>query len=184
MKASEVSAQDIPVLIDTDTLHERVRELAADINSDYRGSHLTVVPVLNGSFIFAADLVRHLDVSVRVDFMGLASYGSNTESSGVVKITHDLAASIESEHVLVLEDIVDTGLTIDYLWRNLTTRRPASLRLASLLRKPDRQQIETSVDYLGFDITNHFVVGYGLDWDGHFRELPYLGFIPDELTSS
>ena len=134
-----------------------------------------VVSVLKGSFIFSADLVRAITVPLRTEFLGLSSYGSATESSGVVAINQDLAAPITDKDVLVVEDIVDTGLTMAYLRENLVTRKPRSVKLVSLLSKPARRQVEVDIDYLGFTIEDKFVVGYGLDYDGFYRNLPYIG---------
>ncbi len=177
-----MSREDIPgpgrveVLIAEDRLRARVAELGAEITRDYAGKHLALVGVLKGSFVFLADLVRAVDLPLAVDFIGISSY-QGTRTSGVVKITSDLSRPIEGEHVLLVEDIVDTGLTMQYLLDNLGTRRPASLRVCALLEKPARAQVKVPLDYLGFRIGDEFVVGYGLDWDGRLRNLPYLGAI-------
>lgn len=163
------------VMLSTETIERRVAEMAAQIRQDYDGRELTVVGVLKGSFIFMADLVRAIDLPLRCDFLGLSSYGSATESSGVVAITKDLDGPVDGRHVLVIEDIIDTGLTMAYLLQNLATRRPASVKIASLLSKPARRQIEVKIDYLGFTIEDRFVVGYGLDFDGQYRNLPFIG---------
>ncbi len=163
------------VMISADDIARRVQQMAAEIRSAYEGKDLVVVGVLKGSFIFMADLVRAIDLPLRCDFLGLSSYGSATESSGVVAITKDLDGPIEGRHVLVIEDIVDTGLTMAYLLNNLSTRRPASVKIAALLSKPARRRIEVKVDYLGFTIEDRFVVGYGLDFDGLHRNLPFIG---------
>jgi hypoxanthine phosphoribosyltransferase len=133
--------------------------------------------VLKGSFIFASDLLRAIDVPMKVEFIGLRSYGSRTSTSGVVEITMDVKYSLTGHDVLIIEDIVDTGLTLDYLMNNLATRKPASIKLASLLHKPDRAVRDVSIDYLGFTIPNEFVIGYGLDFDGRYRNLPYIGIM-------
>lgn len=161
----------------SEALAARVRELGAQITTDYAGQEVTVLGVLNGSFIFMADLVRAIELPVRCDFLGLSSYGSATESSGVVAITKDLSGPVEGRHVLVVEDIIDTGLTMAYLLQNLRTRRPASVKIVSLLSKPARRQVEVTIDYLGFTIEDRFVIGYGLDFDGKYRNLPYIGVI-------
>lgn len=161
-------------LLDEQTLRARVGELGARISREYDDDGLVVVGILNGCFVFMADLVRAIERPVRCDFMGLSSYGDEAESSGVVAITKDLGASIEGRHVLVVEDIVDTGLTLAYLLDNLRTRRPASVRVAALLSKPARRQVEVQVDYLGFTIEDRFVVGYGLDYAGLHRNLPFV----------
>ncbi|MCG8556364.1 MAG: hypoxanthine phosphoribosyltransferase [Proteobacteria bacterium] len=171
------------VLLDADTLAKRVRELGTHVSDDYRERRLTVVPVLTGSFVFAADLVRWLSVPVAVDFLGLRSYGNATETTGVVQITRDLTESIQGKDVLVVEDIVDTGLTMDYLLRNLKTRGPRSVRVAALLHKRSRERVSVTIDYLGFAIEDVFVVGYGMDCAGEFRNLPYVGVFAPETES-
>jgi len=169
----------IDTLISADSIRARVQELGRQITRDYAGREIVVVTVLKGSFIFAADLVRTIDVPLAVDFLGLRSY-EGTESSGVVQITSDLTKSVEGKHVLVVEDIVDTGLTMQYLLQNLETRKPASVKLASLLHKPARSKVKIPIDYLGFTIDDVFVIGYGLDFDQHYRNLPFLGVMrPD-----
>jgi hypoxanthine phosphoribosyltransferase len=165
------------VMIGAEALARRVQELGDQIASDYKDRDLTVVGVLNGSFIFMADLARAIQLPIRCDFLGLSSYGSATESSGVVAITKDLSGPVEGRHLLIVEDIIDTGLTMAYLLQNLRTRRPASVKIASLLSKPARRQVEVAIDYLGFTIEDRFVVGYGLDYDGRFRNLPYIGVV-------
>ncbi len=136
-----------------------------------------LVPVLKGSFLFAADLARSIDLPLSIDFFGCRSYGDGTESSGVVQITYDLTKPIEGKHVIVVEDIVDTGLTMKYLLENLTTRRPASIELCSLLHKPARTKVPVKIDHLGFTIEDVFVIGYGLDYGEKYRNLPYLGVL-------
>ncbi|MEM1415375.1 MAG: hypoxanthine phosphoribosyltransferase [Myxococcota bacterium] len=171
----------IETLIDERTIQERVRQLGARITEDYAelGKELMVVPVLTGSFVFAADLVRAIDLPLSVDFLGLRSY-AGTRSTGVVEITKDLNRSLTGRHVLIVEDIVDTGLTMQYLLDNLRTRQPASVKLVSLLHKPARTEVEVAIDYLGFTIEDVFVVGYGLDFDQRFRNLPFLGLAHPE----
>jgi hypoxanthine phosphoribosyltransferase len=166
------------VLIDASTIAARVRELAERITADYRGRELRVVCVLKGSFVFAADLVRSIDLPLEVDFLGVRSYGDSTETSGVVQITSDLTRSIENTDVLLVEDIVDTGLTLRFLLENLGTRSPRSLKLAALLHKPARCRTHVDIDYLGFTIEDVFVVGYGLDAAQRYRNLPYVGVLP------
>lgn len=166
------------VLIDPSTIAARVRELGARIAEDYRGRELRVVCVLKGSFVFAADLVRAIDLPLEVDFLGVRSYGDSTETSGVVQITSDLTRSIENTDVLLVEDIVDTGLTLRFLLENLGTRSPRSLKLAALLHKPARSRVHVNIDYLGFTIDDVFVVGYGLDAAQRYRNLPYVGVLP------
>lgn len=166
---------ELDVLIDADTLAARIRELGAQISHDYQGTDLVIVAVLKGSFIFLADLVRSIDVEHRQDFLGLSSYGHNESSSGVVKITSDLSAPIEGRDVLVVEDIIDTGLTMRYLLENLATRRPRSVRVCTLLHKPSRARAEVQIDYIGFTIEDLFVIGYGLDYMDKMRSVPYIG---------
>lgn len=174
---SEVAKPELEVLLSESQLRGRIAEMGREISGVYGAEPLTVVGVLNGSFIFMADLVREISTPLRCDFLGLSSYGSATESSGVVAITKDLGSSVEGQHVLVVEDIIDTGLTMKYLLENLATRHPASVRVASLLSKPARRQVETRIDFLGFTIEDRFVVGYGLDYAGLYRNLPYIGVL-------
>lgn len=165
------------VLLSTSEIDARVKALGEEITSAYGGRDLVAIGILNGSFVFMADLVRAIDLPLRCEFLGLSSYGHATESSGVVAITKDLGTSIEGKDVLVIEDIVDTGLTLSYLKKNLETRRPASVRVASLLSKPARRQVKVDIDFLGFTIEDRFVVGYGLDHAGIYRNLPFIGAI-------
>ena len=158
-------------------IERRVRELGAAITRDYAGSEPVLVCVLKGSIVFAADLMRAIDLPLRVEFFGVKSYGAETTSSGVVQITLDLAHPIEGRHVLIVEDIVDTGLTLTYLKEQLKARGAESLRVCSLLNKPARMQRPVTIDYLGFTIEDVFVVGYGLDHAERFRNLPYIGVL-------
>lgn len=168
-------------LISAEAIAKRTAELGAKISEDYRQliatNDVVVVGVLKGSILFMADLVRHITLPVTLDFIGISSYGDATSSSGVVQITQDLTRPVEGRHVIVVEDIVDTGHTVDYLLANLATRRPASLRLCSLLHKPARSEREVTIDYLGFTIENKFVVGYGLDASQKYRNLPFIGYV-------
>jgi hypoxanthine phosphoribosyltransferase len=165
-------------LYSAEKIAARVRELGAQITRDYHGKELVLVGVLKGSFAFVADLARAIESThVRIEFLGVASYGDETKSSGVVQITTDLTKPVEGQHVLVVEDIVDTGLTMDYLMDNLKTRHPASVRLCALLHKPARQQKAVPIDYLGFTIDDLFVVGYGLDYAQRYRNLPFIGVL-------
>jgi hypoxanthine phosphoribosyltransferase len=168
-------------LISAQAIATRVAELGAQLTTDYtplaRTADVVVLGVLKGSVIFLADLVRHVALPVFVDFIAISSYGDATSSSGVVQITQDLSRSIEGKHVIVVEDIVDTGHTVHYLLDNLATRRPASIRLCSLLHKPERAEREVKIDYLGFTIPNKFVVGYGLDVAQQYRNLPFIGYV-------
>ncbi len=174
-----LSPPNLRVLISAERVQERVRELGAAITRDYRDKALTVVVVLKGSFVFAADLVRHVEVPLTVDFLGLSSYGEATVTSGVVEITQDLTKPVVDRDVLVVEDIVDTGLTMQYLLDNLRTRKPRSVRVCTLLHKPVNQRMEVPLDYVGFTIDDHFVVGYGLDYAQHYRNLPFIGYFED-----
>jgi hypoxanthine phosphoribosyltransferase len=169
-------AHGISTLLSAESIATRVAELGAQITRDYRGRELMLVAVLNGSYVFVADLARAIDLPLTIDFLGLRSYGG-TETTGVVQITKDLSRPVEDKEVLIVEDIVDTGLTMAYLLDNLRTRRPRSLRLAALLHKPARQRVAVAVDYLGFTIEDRFVVGYGLDYDDRYRNLPYIGVL-------
>lgn len=164
----------VEVLISQVDLQARVRALGEEITRDYAGRPLVVVGVLKGSFIFLADLVRAIDLPVLVDFIGVSSYQGAT-STGAVKITSDLTRPIDGKDVLLVEDIVDTGLSMRYLLDNLAVRRPASLRVCALLEKPARARVKVPIDYRGFVIGDEFVVGYGLDWDGRMRNLPFVG---------
>ena len=168
-------AQDLEVLIPSEQLAQRVRDLGRKIERDYEGKDLVLLGVLKGSYIFISDLARSIDLPLAVDFIGLSSYGEATESSGVVKITSDLSKPIEGKHVLVVEDIVDTGLTMRYLLDNLATRHPASVKLCTLLHKPARARTKIPIDYLGFEIEDRFVVGYGLDAAEKYRNVPFIG---------
>jgi hypoxanthine phosphoribosyltransferase len=166
----------VPMLT-TEQIAARVHELGAQITRDYSGRNLVLVCVLKGSFVFASDIMRAIELPLRVDFLGVRSYGEGTESSGVVQITQDLSRPIEHEDVLIVEDIVDTGLTIAHLMDLLRTRGPASIKVCSLLHKPARAKVKINVDYLGFTIEDRFVVGYGLDFAERYRNLPYIGVI-------
>ncbi|HYU16938.1 MAG TPA: hypoxanthine phosphoribosyltransferase [Candidatus Acidoferrum sp.] len=160
----------------------RVAELGQRITEDHRalGGDLVLIGVLKGSVIFLADLCRRIELPISIDFIGIASYGDETQSSGVVQITSDLTRPIEGRHVIVVEDIIDTGLTAHYLLDNLATRHPASLKLCSLLHKPDRAVQQVTIDYLGFTIPNAFVVGYGLDYAQQYRNLPFIARLEGE----
>ena len=164
-------------LLDEDTIQARIVELAAEISRDYGDREPLVVCVLKGGFIFLADLVRHLDMPVNVDFMAISSYGAGTRSSGVVRILKDLETPIEGREVLVVEDIVDSGLTLHYLMRNLASRKPASLEVCALLTKPARREIDVPIRYVGFEIEDKFVVGYGLDYAERYRNLRSIGVV-------
>jgi hypoxanthine phosphoribosyltransferase len=167
----------IETMLSAETIAARVRELGAHITRDLGGGSLVLVCVLKGSFVFTADLMRAIDLPLRVDFLGVRSYGEGTESSGVVQITQDLTKPIENEDVVIVEDIVDTGLTIAHLIDLLRTRQPRTIRVCSLLHKPARARVNVNVDYLGFTIEDRFVVGYGLDVAEKYRNLPYIGIV-------
>ena len=169
------------VLIDAETLQTRIRELGEEITADYAGRELLLVGVLKGAVFFMADLMRSIAVPCEIDFMAISSYGASTDSSGVVRILKDLDINIEGRHVLVIEDIIDSGLTLSYLIRNLESREPASLAVCALLTKPERREIEVDVRYVGFEIPNKFVIGYGLDFAERYRNLPYVGVLHDHL---
>jgi hypoxanthine phosphoribosyltransferase len=162
------------ILVQSDDLRQRVRALAAEINSDYAGRSVLLVGVLKGAVFFLADLMRQLEVDCELDFMAVSSYGSSTESSGVVRILKDLDTPIDGRDVLVIEDIVDSGLTLSYLMKNLSARNPASLEVCALLVKPSRFKVEPDLRYVGFEIPDKFVVGYGLDHAEELRNLPYV----------
>ena len=170
-------SERIVTMISTEQIAARVRELGAQITKEYADRPLVLVAVLKGSFVFAADLMRAIDLPLRVDFLGTRSYGEGTESSGVVQITQDLSKPIDHQDVIIVEDIVDTGLTIAHLIDLLRTRSPHSVKVCSLLHKPARAKVVVKVDYLGFTIEDKFVVGYGLDFAEKYRNLPYIGLV-------
>ena len=168
------------ILVQRDELEHRVRELAEEISRDYAGRHLLLIGVLKGAVFFLADLMRHLEVDCEVDFMAVSSYGASTDSSGVVRILKDLDAPIEGRDVLIVEDIVDSGLTLSYLFRMLRARGPASLEVCALLTKPARREIDLPIRYVGFEIPNRFAIGYGLDYAERYRNLPYVAVLAGE----
>jgi hypoxanthine phosphoribosyltransferase len=169
------------ILIDSAALRARIAELGEEISVAYDGKDLLLIGVLKGAVFFMADLMRHLTVPCEVDFMAISSYGAATDSSGVVRILKDLDINIEGRNVLVVEDIIDSGLTLSYLMRNLESREPASLEVCALLTKPERREIDVPVRWIGFEIPNRFVIGYGLDFAERYRNLPYVGVLSDEL---
>jgi hypoxanthine phosphoribosyltransferase len=179
---SDTSSDISEVLIDAETLEARVRELGSEISADYAGKDLLLVGVLKGAVFFIADLMRELALPCEIDFMAITSYGAGTDSSGVVRILKDLDLNIAGRDVLVVEDIIDSGLTLSYLMRTLRARRPASLEICTLLTKPDRREIEVPVRYVGFEIPNKFVIGYGLDFAERYRNLPYIGVLHPDLV--
>jgi hypoxanthine phosphoribosyltransferase len=182
-QVNELSSAVEEVLVDEDALQIRIRELGTSITEDYRGRDLLLIGVLKGAIFFMADLMRTIDVPCEVDFMAISSYGAGVDSSGVVRILKDLDVSIEGRNVLVVEDIVDSGLTLSYLLRNLEAREPASLEVCALLTKPERRENDVECRYVGFEIPNRFVIGYGLDFAERYRNLPYVGVLRDELVA-
>ena len=181
MSQTELERAVGEILIDEETLGARISELGAEISADYQGRDLLLIGVLKGAVFFMADLMRHLTVQCEVDFMAISSYGDSTDSSGIVRILKDLDINIEGRDVLVVEDIIDSGLTLSYLMRNLESREPASLEVCALMTKPARREIDVPVRYIGFEIPNRFVVGYGLDFGERYRNLPYVGVLNEEL---
>jgi hypoxanthine phosphoribosyltransferase len=167
------------ILVQSDDLAHRVRSLGEQISRDYEGRDLLLIGVLKGAVFFLSDLMRSLEVPCEVDFMAVASYGSSTDSSGVVRILKDLDASIEGREVLIVEDIVDSGLTLSYLLRTLQARDPASLEVCALLTKPERRKVDLPIKYVGFEIPNRFAIGYGLDHAERFRNLPYVAVLSE-----
>ena len=181
MSAAELEAAVTEVLIDRDDLQRRIAELGEEISTDYAGRDLLLIGVLKGAVFFMADLMRNLTIPCEIDFMAISSYGVSTDSSGVVRILKDLDINIEGRDVLIVEDIIDSGLTLSYLMRNLEAREPASLEICALLTKPDRREAEVPVRYIGFEIPNRFVIGYGLDFGERYRNLPYVAVLSDDL---
>lgn len=165
------------IIISEEDIQRRVRELGKAISQDYAGKEITLLCVLKGGLMFLCDLAKHITVPVAYDFMSVSSYGDATESSGVVRIVKDLEESIEGKHILIVEDIIDTGLTLSYLYQLLQSRNPATLKTAVLLDKPERRRTDFTPDYVGFTIPDKFVIGYGLDYNHMHRELPYVGVL-------
>ncbi len=182
-QVEELTAGVQEILIDEATLQARISELGSEITEDYRGRDPLLIGVLKGAVFFMADLMRHLTVPCEVDFMAISSYGASTDSSGVVRILKDLDINIEGRDVLVVEDIIDSGLTLSYLMRNLEAREPATLEVCALMTKPARREIDVPVRYTGFEIPNEFVVGYGLDFGERYRNLPYVAVLDEELVA-
>jgi hypoxanthine phosphoribosyltransferase len=172
--------KNIKVHITEEQVEARIRELGEQIAKDYGGEPITLVCILKGSVFFTCELAKRITTPVQLEFMSVSSYGSGTSSSGVVRIVHDLTSSIEGKNVIVIEDIIDSGRTLNYLLENLKTRNPKSIKLCTLLDKPDRRVVDVPVDYVGFVIPDEFVVGYGLDYDQQYRNLPYIGFVETE----
>ena len=170
-------AENIKVLISEETIDKRIKDLGAEISKEYDGKQLHLICILKGGAFFMTELSKHITVPVSIDFMSVSSYGDATVSSGRVKIIKDLDETIEGKEVLIVEDIIDSGRTLSYLLEMLQTRRPASLKICTLLDKPDRREAEVKVDYIGFQIPDEFVVGYGLDYMQKYRNLPYVGVV-------
>lgn len=181
---SEFSNPNIDILISEEQIQTRIRELGAQITRDYAGRNPLLVGVLKGACLFLSDLLRSIDTQVGIEFMAISSYGSSTRTSGEVRIMKDLGVAIEGRDIIVVEDIVDTGLTLSYLLANLQSRGAASVKLAALLDKYERRQKEVVIDYLGFKIPDEFVVGYGLDYAERYRNLPFIGVLKNQDLAS
>lgn len=171
------------VLLSEDEIREKVRELGGKITVDYKNSNLMLVTVLKGAVVFLADLMRQIDVPAEIDFMVVSSYGSGVKSSGVVKIVKDLDVPLAGKDILIVEDILDSGLTLSYIKELLESRGPRSIRIATLLDKPSRRKVDLQADYIGFSVPDEFVIGYGLDYDEKYRNLPYIGILKPEVYS-
>ncbi|MEG0476398.1 MAG: hypoxanthine phosphoribosyltransferase [Raoultibacter sp.] len=169
------------ILFTEEQLHQRVKEMGAQITADYAGQSLLVISVLRGAAIFMADLVREIELPLEMDYMAISSYGNGAKSSGVVRIMKDTTTSVENRHVLIAEDILDSGLTLKYLLKNLSSRNPASINVATLLRKETLQQAKIDCGYVGFECPDEFIVGYGLDFAERYRNLPFIGVLKPEL---
>ena len=171
------------VLLSEDEIREKVRELGGKITADYKNSNLMLVTVLKGAVVFLADLMRQIDVPAEIDFMVVSSYGSGVKSSGVVKIVKDLDVPLAGKDILIVEYILDSGLTLSYIKELLESRGPRSIRIATLLDKPSRRKVDLQADYIGFSVPDEFVIGYGLDYDEKYRNLPYIGILKPEVYS-
>lgn len=171
------------VLLSEDEIREKVRELGGKITADYKNSNLMLVTVLKGAVVFLADLMRQIDVPAEIDFMVVSSYGSGVKSSGVVKIVKDLDVPLAGKDILIVEDILDSGLTLSYIKELLESRGPRSIRIATLLDKPSRRKVDLQADYIGFSVPDEFVIGYGLDYDEKYRNLPYIVILKPEVYS-
>lgn len=169
------------VLLDEETLAKRIKEMGEQISKDYEGKEVIVIGILKGSVIFVADLVREVTVPVSFDFMAVSSYGNRTTTTGTVRILKDLDYDIEGKHVLIVEDIIDSGVTLSYLIEHLAGRKLASLKLCTLLNKPERRKVEVKVDYIGFTVPDAFLVGFGLDYAEKYRNLPFIGILKEEI---
>lgn len=169
------------VMIPETKIKQRIAELGSEISADYKGKDVIAICVLKGSYMFFADLIRKVDLPIHCEFISVSSYGNKTTSSGEVKITLDTTEPLSGKHVIIVEDIVDSGLTVQYLLNHFKARKPASLKICSLLFKPDALKNDVSLDYIGFKIANEFVVGYGLDYMGRYRQVPYIGVLDNEV---
>ena len=169
------------VLYSEDELRGRVRQMGETISNDYYGKELILIGVLKGSVIFMADLLKEINIPCKMDFMAVSSYGNSTETSGVVRILKDLDFEIQGKDILIVEDIIDSGVTLKYLMKYLSGRKPNSLEIVCLLNKPDRRKVDIDVKYLGYDVPDHFLVGYGLDYAEKYRNLPYVGILKEEI---
>jgi hypoxanthine phosphoribosyltransferase len=178
---TDAHAEIAEVLVSEQEIQDKIAQLAKAIDEDYRGKELMLVGVLKGAVMVMADLARALETPVSMEFMAVSSYGSSTSSSGVVRILKDLDREIEGHHVLVVEDIIDSGLTLNWLVRNMRSRNPASVEVCALLRKPDAAKVDVQVKYVGFDLPAEFVVGYGLDYAERYRDLPFVGRLKPEV---
>lgn len=170
-------SETIRVLIEEEKLNKRIAELGAQISRDYAGQEVTLICILKGSVFFTCELAKRITIPVALDFMSVSSYGSSTVSSGRIEVKKDLDESIENKNIIIIEDIIDTGRTLKYLLEDLRKRNPKSLKLCTMLDKPDRRVVEVATDYTGFEIPDEFVVGYGLDYDQKYRNLPYIGIL-------
>ena len=168
-------------MLDEVTLAKRIKEMGEEISKDYAGKEIIVIGILKGSVVFVADLVREITLPVSFDFMAVSSYGARTTTTGTVRILKDLDYDIEGKHVLIVEDIIDSGVTLSYLIEHLAGRKPASLKLCTLLSKPERRKVEVAVDYTGFTVPDAFLVGFGLDYAEKYRNLPFIGILKEEV---
>ncbi|MBE6071957.1 MAG: hypoxanthine phosphoribosyltransferase [Clostridium butyricum] len=169
------------ILFSSEILTEKVKELAEKITNDYKGKELVVVGILKGSVVFAAELIKNISIKCEIDFMAVSSYGNSTETSGVVRILKDLDSNIEGKNILIVEDIVDTGTTLKYLLEYLKARKADSIEIVSLLNKPARRKVDLNVKYIGFEVPDAFIVGYGIDYAEQYRNLPYIGILKPEV---
>lgn len=174
----------LKILLTKEQINEKVGEMGKQISKDYKGRNLLLVTVLKGAVVFLADIMREIDIHAEIDFMVVSSYGSGVKSSGVVKIIKDLDTQLEGKDILIIEDILDSGLTLSYIKDLLASRNPASIKIAALLDKPSRRKVDLQADYVGFAVPDEFVIGYGLDYDEKYRNLPYIGVLKPEVYSN